>query len=103
MASRAIGKLPGISSRAGIIAGYLSGKTVGRQSEMKCETLFYVELEERLCGKPAVALLDGTSPRCADCAERCHPSRLTEIVPPKAAADGAAGTVRRRDEKENII
>jgi len=51
---------------------------------VRCETLFYIGLgEERECGDEAVALIDaGTpneSPVCAECARRCHPSRLTPI------------------------
>jgi hypothetical protein len=52
---------------------------------MKCETLFYIGLgEESLCGKQAVALLDGEQGVCADCLPDYHPSRLTLLAPDKS-------------------
>lgn len=56
---------------------------------MKCGTIFYIGLgDEETCGRPAVALVDGIEPACAECAKYCHPSRLTPL------GAGAAGSVQ---------
>lgn len=51
-------------------------------SKKKCQQLLIGELsEERICNRPAVAVADSGSQHecyvCEECAEHCHPDRLT--------------------------